>query len=150
MVTSTALTDRLELAATATAPGTARRHARSVLAKWGVRSEDAETVELVVSELVTNAAQHAGSPDSSRSNLGQPMVKRLSLALSRTPVGVLVSVSDHNPLPPMRQNPCVWDEHGRGLLIVETVASAVTVDQVHDHGQVVGKVVSALITTSSQ
>jgi len=52
---------RIDLPADPSSPSTARAHARSVLRAWGV-SDLAETVELLVSELVTNAVRHASGP----------------------------------------------------------------------------------------
>ncbi|SRR6266498_5083802 len=46
----------LELGALPTAPGCARSHARLLIAEWGLAGL-ADTVELVVSELVTNGVR---------------------------------------------------------------------------------------------
>ena len=53
---------RTRLEATQSAPALARRFARSVLAGHGADSEYLERAELLVSELVTNAVVHAGTP----------------------------------------------------------------------------------------
>lgn len=50
--------DTLELADTPNAVPWARLHTADLLSRWGVPSEAAETVQLLVSELVTNAVQH--------------------------------------------------------------------------------------------
>jgi GAF domain-containing protein len=52
---------RVDLPADPSSPSTARSHARSVLRAWGI-AELSETVELLVSELVTNAVRHASGP----------------------------------------------------------------------------------------
>ena len=45
----------LELAALPTAVGCLRNHAKIVAMEWGLSREQRETVELIVSELVTNS-----------------------------------------------------------------------------------------------
>ncbi len=52
---------RIDLPADTASPSAARAHARSVLREWS-SDELAETVELLVSELVTNAVRHASGP----------------------------------------------------------------------------------------
>ena len=43
------------------APGTARAHVRRVCGRWAVDAEVCEAAEIVVTELVTNAVEHASS-----------------------------------------------------------------------------------------
>ncbi len=52
---------RIDLPADPASPSVARAHARAVLREWSAESL-AETVELLVSELVTNAVRHASGP----------------------------------------------------------------------------------------
>src|SRR5207302_5213763 len=52
---------RIDLPADPASPSSARSHARSVLRQWKADGL-AETVELLVSELVTNAVRHASGP----------------------------------------------------------------------------------------
>jgi anti-sigma regulatory factor (Ser/Thr protein kinase) len=52
---------RIDLRADTASPSAARAHARSVLRAWS-SEELSETVELLVSELVTNAVRHASGP----------------------------------------------------------------------------------------
>ncbi|MGH6654574.1 MAG: ATP-binding SpoIIE family protein phosphatase [Actinocrinis sp.] len=52
---------RIDLPADPSSPSVARRHARSVLREWSSEYLS-ETVELLVSELVTNAVRHASGP----------------------------------------------------------------------------------------
>lgn len=52
---------RIDLPADPASPSAARAHARSVLREWSA-DDLAETVELLVSELVTNAVRHASGP----------------------------------------------------------------------------------------
>jgi serine/threonine-protein kinase RsbW len=98
----------------------ARHHARRVLAAWGVTPDLAATVELLVSEIVTNgiravreAAGQAGQP-------AAPLRLRLTAQAGR----VHIEVQDCCPaMPPRGQQPGTWDEHGRGLLVVDALAS---------------------------
>jgi len=52
---------RIDLPADPASPSSARAHARAVLRQWSADGL-AETVELLVSELVTNAVRHASGP----------------------------------------------------------------------------------------
>lgn len=52
---------RIDLPADPASPSSARAHARSVLGQWSANGLS-ETVELLVSELVTNAVRHASGP----------------------------------------------------------------------------------------
>lgn len=96
------------------ASGTARRITRSVLECWRVGDEEAEAVLLVVSELVTNAVEHAQPP--------------VSLHLHRERVGrrVWVGISDSGPA--SREGEwtasCSDEEHGRGMSIIDALAVA--------------------------
>ncbi|MGW8357699.1 ATP-binding protein [Streptomyces wedmorensis] len=96
------------------AAGDARHTTQAVLEAWQVNAETTEAVVLVVSELVTNAVEHALAP--------------LSLHLHREHSGsrVWVGVTDSGPA----QHDGAWtssrtaDEHGRGLGIVSMLAEA--------------------------
>ncbi|MFE5588267.1 ATP-binding protein [Kitasatospora sp. NPDC056531] len=96
------------------AAGTARRIARAVLAQWRVTDETAGTVLLTVSELVTNAVEHAEPP--------------LHLRLSRAPDTrrVRIEVCDGGPA----ATEGGWTasrtrgEHGRGLQVIDRLTAA--------------------------
>ncbi|MEU8980451.1 ATP-binding protein [Streptomyces sp. NPDC048309] len=96
------------------AAGEARKITKEVLARWEVAEEAADSVLLTVSELVTNAVEHAQPP--------------LNLELSRDPGTrrVHIEVSDGGPAATDGD----WaadgapDEHGRGLEIIDQLASA--------------------------
>src|SRR4051812_19518846 len=83
----------------------ARHLARPLLAL--LPAEMAECLELVVSELATNAVRHAATP------------YELTVSISPT---VRVEVSDASSDLPVRQYPDLTDSGGRGLLIVDTCA----------------------------
>ncbi|MFG2794498.1 ATP-binding protein [Streptomyces sp. NPDC048419] len=93
------------------AVGQARWLARAVLAGWGTSDDAAEAAVLVVSELVTNAVEHAEPP----------LV--LHLHRQHTDHRVWVGVSDGGPAAQdgVWSSSCTPDEHGRGLHLVEAL-----------------------------
>jgi serine phosphatase RsbU (regulator of sigma subunit)/anti-sigma regulatory factor (Ser/Thr protein kinase) len=89
-----------------TAPGRARRLARRSLARWGM--EDlTDSVELLVSEVVTNAVRYATKP--------------VTLRLLRTDV-LRCEVGDDVPQLPRLRQARATDEGGRGLYLVNRLA----------------------------
>ncbi|MGC9495166.1 SpoIIE family protein phosphatase [Streptomyces sp. WG7] len=88
------------------APGRARRLARRALARWGM--EDlTDSVELLVSEVVTNAVRYATKP--------------VTLRLLRTDV-LRCEVGDDVPQLPRLRQARATDEGGRGLYLVNRLA----------------------------
>jgi anti-sigma regulatory factor (Ser/Thr protein kinase) len=105
------LTCRLELCATPSAVPCARSLARRIVLEWG-RCDLADTAELLVSELVTNAIQaSAGLP--------RPVV-RLWLVAERG--NIVIRVWDGSTDMPARRNAAPDSEHGRGLMLVESLS----------------------------
>jgi PAS domain S-box-containing protein len=97
----------LSLSARIEAPGEAREVARAAIARWGLTADTADTVALVVSELVTNAVLHTGSAPTLR---------------MRTSGGtVYVELSDDDSRPPRMRDPDDDDDGGRGLHLVEAL-----------------------------
>lgn len=95
----------------------ARLHARQVLWEWGL-SEVAETSELLLSELVTNAVQAARATVDDLS---------VNVRLFANRDRLLIEVRDSNvqpPVPRVLENgfPEVDAESGRGLFLVETLS----------------------------
>jgi anti-sigma regulatory factor (Ser/Thr protein kinase) len=116
------LVSALEFAALPGAVPCARLHARSILTEWGLIAI-AETVELIVSELVTNAtaaSARLSGPPRYQQRVRLPAV---SLRLTANNECVLIEVWDEDPTPPRRQEPELDDEGGRGLLLVEALSS---------------------------
>lgn len=111
----------LEMTAWPGAVPCARHHARQVLWDWCLK-ELIEPVELVVSELVTNAVRASGGLETRRRSAGEP---RPVVCLWLVPEhnGVLVLAWDASPCLPQRQQPGVEDDGGRGLLLVETLSA---------------------------
>ena len=113
----------LELGALRGAVPCARLHARHVLWEWGLSDLD-EAVELVVSELVTNAIQASAGlsrevPGYDEDSHGLPCVW---LWLASDGRQLVVEVGDSSPRAPMQAETEQDVEGGRGLLLVETVS----------------------------
>ncbi|MFF4326814.1 SpoIIE family protein phosphatase [Streptomyces sp. NPDC001591] len=89
-----------------TAPGRARRFARRALARWGLE-ELSDSLELLVSEVVTNAVRYAERP--------------VTLRLLRTDV-LRCEVGDDSPQLPRQRRARETDEGGRGLFLVNRLA----------------------------
>ncbi|MFD4635377.1 SpoIIE family protein phosphatase [Streptomyces sp. NPDC058284] len=87
-------------------PSRARRLARSALVRWGLE-ELTDSVELLVSEVVTNAVRYASRP--------------ITLRLLRTDV-LRCEVGDDVPQLPRLRNARATDEGGRGLYLVNKMA----------------------------
>lgn len=117
----------------------ARHHARAVLWDLGLK-EFMEPVELVVSELVTNAVRASGGLDttSRESEHARPIVR---LWLSVEADSVMVLVWDASPAKPQRQELQQAADSGRGLYLVELLSTAWGCFEVADQP---GKVVWAL------
>jgi anti-sigma regulatory factor (Ser/Thr protein kinase) len=91
-------------------------HAKAVALEWGLPAL-ADNIELIVSELVTNATRAAGL---SRSD-GLTAVVRLWLFSDLR--CVLIRVWDGNSQMPVRRDAAPDDESGRGLMLVEHLSS---------------------------
>lgn len=110
-----------QLGALPTAPGLARAFARTTLAEWQMTAFG-EVAELLTSELVTNAVE------ASTDEHGDPLYKNGHIALvvfrmlaSRE--GLVLEAWDMMPAAPVVQHAGTDDEHGRGMLLVQTLAS---------------------------
>lgn len=84
----------------------ARELADEACTRWRLRAL-ADTVSLIATELVANAIQHTGTP--------------VTFVLTRRPSYVHVACRDRSPAIPRRGGD---DEESRGLLIVESMATA--------------------------
>jgi anti-sigma regulatory factor (Ser/Thr protein kinase) len=89
----------------------ARHRAVKAIGHWGgeLDAEVLQTAELVLSELLTNAVQHAGTG-------------RISLMLRRLPDAVRIEVDDANSVLPKLDPSDAYNEHGRGMLLVSVLA----------------------------
>lgn len=97
----------LDLPPTGESAGAARRFVRHTLADWQMDGLT-DTITSVVSEMVTNAYEHAGTA--------------LRLRLRHHPGRMIVEVADHDGRIPRPAVVQLLDEHHRGLLIVGSLA----------------------------
>jgi anti-sigma regulatory factor (Ser/Thr protein kinase) len=95
--------------------GRARRAARTMLTDWRL-GHLVEDVDLVVSELVTNALLHSGEGPA---RTAAPIRLELALAEGR----LTCRVVDSSPLPPTPEEATETAESGRGLILVEALAT---------------------------
>lgn len=117
--------------------GLARRRVRDHLADWGHGPEDPALAGavLVVSELATNVVRH-----------GPLLEREFEVAVTALGDGsCLIEVSDEGRLEPRVRLVGESAEHGRGLHLVEHIATAWGVWNRGRHG----KTVWALVTTSA-
>ncbi|MBB5812582.1 PAS domain S-box-containing protein [Streptomyces collinus] len=100
---------RTELPATASAVPAGRSFVVETLAAWDC-AHRADDVRLLVSEVLTNAVQHAEGP--------------VALHLRRTATELAVEVSDLSPQLPQPRLAAQDEESGRGLVLVDTLADS--------------------------
>ncbi|MEU6309810.1 ATP-binding protein [Streptomyces sp. NPDC047014] len=113
----------LTLAATTNAVAWARRHTVDILQRWRFPDEGIEVARLLVSELATNAIQHARPAVSSAATSAESAGPgTIVLRLWPTDRGVVVSVSDNDPRPPAPRVSNSSATGGRGLLLTEAMA----------------------------
>ncbi|MBC9716403.1 ATP-binding protein [Streptomyces sp. TRM66268-LWL] len=106
---------QMEVGADPAEVGRARRWARSRLAVCGIEADEpvAETLVLLISELVTNAVVHTGCP----------AVLRMLLPDVPAPSGtVRVEVDDSSSRAPQPRDADGDDTNGRGLALVDGLA----------------------------
>jgi CheY-like chemotaxis protein/anti-sigma regulatory factor (Ser/Thr protein kinase) len=100
----------------------ARRFLDEHCRRWGC-SDLVEDAEIVVTELVTNAFVHAGTPCELRAGLGERSLR--------------LQVTDYGPGMPDPRSTDDRAEHGRGLLLVSVLCVAWGVEALPDGGKVV-------------
>ena len=112
----------LALVTLPTSPFWARRYTRSFLASCHeVSQSTAETAELLVSELVTNAVQFSGGPPRAIRYSERADAGLISLSLRHFPDGLLIEVYDTDNDPPIRSHADDYAENGRGLMLVDAL-----------------------------
>ncbi|MBC3841916.1 SpoIIE family protein phosphatase [Streptacidiphilus sp. 4-A2] len=99
-----------------------RRELRDAVRRWGV-GELADTVELLTSELITNALVHTDKDALLTARLFQE-----SQDVPSGPARLRVEVDDESDLWPKRRTPGEQASSGRGLMLVEALADAWGVD----------------------
>jgi anti-sigma regulatory factor (Ser/Thr protein kinase) len=125
----------LELGALPGAVPCARLHVRQMLWEWKLAGMS-ENVELLVSELLTNAV---------RSSQSLEPVSPVRLWLLADKAHALILVWDASPRPPVRIDANENAESGRGLLLVEAVSDQW--DWYLPPPETGGKVIWALVAT---
>ena len=103
------MAERIRLAASPDSPGLARHFVADLLARWDYGHLIPDVV-LMTSEIATNAVIHAGEP--------------FSVGVEDLGNGVRVTVDDPVPALPTRRQATPVDSSGRGLQIVDALASA--------------------------
>ena len=91
----------------------ARLQVRAALGSRGL-GEYADDAEIITSELVTNAVQHAGG--NGTQTIG------VTIIYADSPAAVTIAVSDSSPHGPIRRDTTAGSEQGRGLQIVEALS----------------------------
>jgi anti-sigma regulatory factor (Ser/Thr protein kinase) len=100
----------------------ARLHTTAVLWEWGMEAL-AQSAELAVSELITNAVRAATNAQNARQAPGFPTgLPVVGLRLAGDRLRLLVEVSDHDPGPPIPTAVDPEGDGGRGLILVEAVS----------------------------
>ncbi|MFE7173865.1 ATP-binding protein [Streptomyces sp. NPDC057616] len=108
---------RIALPHSTAAVPVARALVRTALAELD-HGADCDTAELLTAELVANAVEHT---------VGDSPIE---LVLELLPGGCQVEVHDPDPMPPYEltwpsdKEPDVWDEGGRGLLLIRALSSS--------------------------
>lgn len=108
---------RIALPHTTAAVPVARALVRNALAELE-HAADRDTAELLTAELVANAVEHTAGRGP------------IELVVELRPTGCQVEVHDPDPAPPgnltrpTAEEPDVWQEGGRGLLLIRTLSSS--------------------------
>ncbi|MFF5210856.1 ATP-binding protein [Streptosporangium sp. NPDC000396] len=113
----------LELSVFPTSPYYARMHVQRVLEGW--RREDlVETAQLVVSELVSNAIKANVRHPACSEGAAHGSPDHVWVDLYRAGAAVVLRVWDASRTPPVLRSPDLDDEGGRGLCLVDMLASS--------------------------
>jgi anti-sigma regulatory factor (Ser/Thr protein kinase) len=99
----------MDLPADRTAPSRARRFVSDALQAWGISSDTIADAVLLVSELVTNALLHARSAP--------------SVEVTHRELVIRCDVTDSSPLVPRRRHYANDAVTGRGMALVEALAT---------------------------
>ncbi|GHH70100.1 hypothetical protein GCM10017673_21440 [Streptosporangium violaceochromogenes] len=112
----------LELSAFPTSPYYARVHVHRVLEGW--RREDlVETAQLAVSELVSNAIKAHAASLAALEAVALASPDRIWMDLYQAEGAIVLRVWDASRIAPVLRAPDLDDEGGRGLYLVDLLAS---------------------------
>jgi anti-sigma regulatory factor (Ser/Thr protein kinase) len=113
----------LALVALPTSPFWARRYTRVFLDSCrGMSEGTAETAELLVSELVTNAVRFVGNPGRALRYSERANASLIWLSIRHFREGLLIEVYDTGSNPPVLTLADDYAENGRGLLLVDSLS----------------------------
>jgi serine phosphatase RsbU (regulator of sigma subunit)/anti-sigma regulatory factor (Ser/Thr protein kinase) len=122
------LSARASFAPEPTAPSRARAFTRDTLRSWGLPPEQVDDAVLLVSELVANGVQHAGTPLEVSCQLSPASAFAGSSPAGGTAAGLEVRVTDKHPRRAIPDVPSplgdIDSERGRGLLLPMALAAA--------------------------
>ena len=114
---------RFTLVTLPTSPFWARRYTRTFLNSCrGIGEGIAETAELLVSELVTNAVRFAGDPARTLRYSERASASLISLSLRHFREHLLIEVYDTDDTPPVLSRPGDDAENGRGLVLIDALS----------------------------
>jgi anti-sigma regulatory factor (Ser/Thr protein kinase) len=114
----------LTLVTLPTSPFWARCYTRTFLGSCkGIIPDTAETAELLVSELVTNAVRFAGDPARPLRYTERADASLISLSLRHFRETLLIEVHDTDTSPPIRSRPDDDAENGRGLVLIDALST---------------------------
>jgi anti-sigma regulatory factor (Ser/Thr protein kinase) len=113
--------DHITFAALLTAVGCARLFVKYTLQNWRIERQEIETMELLVSELTTNAVKSTGviEPNPAYGSLEHLALVHVRLLLLER--STVLEVWDNNPNPPIMQQ-TLDAEDGRGLFLDESMS----------------------------
>ena len=116
------------LATLPTSPFWARRYIRQFLGSCrGIGTDTADTAELLVSELVTNAVRFASNPKPAQQYSGRVNAGMIWLSVRHFGDGLLIEVFDTDVNPPVLTDAAEDAENGRGLLLVDALSKGMVV-----------------------
>jgi hypothetical protein len=117
------LLSHIELRALPGSARTARLHTKTILRRWCLGGL-ADTAELVVSEIITNAVRASTSIADQPPETGQaPGAQLLRFWLTSDQRSVLIQVWDSDHHHPVRKDVGPDAEAGRGLLLIESLSA---------------------------
>jgi len=108
------------LGALTSAPGAARAHLRNTLAEWNMAAYT-DVAELLTSELITNAVLASTDEQGNPVYLSGQLPVVIFRMIAR-PAVLVLEAWDLMQTPPIMRQVDVWDESGRGLFLVHTLA----------------------------
>ena len=93
----------------------------SLSVEWG-QAQAADSVELIVSELATNAVRFSGDPGRALRYSERADAGLIALSLRHFADGLLIEVYDTDSNPPVLCDADADAENGRGLMLIDALA----------------------------